>query len=102
MATMLPIIVPDAGGIRETVIEARTGLLYPPLDAVGLGRAMAKLAADPPLCRRMGKAGRELARSNFSVENYVSRLRHLYQTPAFSCGKSSPRNRRESSNFGDA
>ena len=102
MATMLPIIVPDAGGIRETVIEARTGLLYPPLDAVGLGRAMAKLAADPPLCRRMGEAGRELARSNFSVENYVSRLRHLYQTPAFSCGKSSPRNRRESSNFGDA
>jgi L-malate glycosyltransferase len=82
MAAMIPIIVPDSGGIRETVIDARTGLLYPKLDHVALGRAMATLAADSDLRHRMGTAGRELAESQFSVAQYVPLLRALYQSPA--------------------
>jgi len=82
MAATLPIIVPDAGGIRETVIEGQTGLLYPALDHVSLGRAMAKLAADSQLRRRMGEAGRELAQSKFSVEQYIPCISHLYQISA--------------------
>jgi glycosyltransferase involved in cell wall biosynthesis len=82
MAAMLPIIVPNAGGIREAVIESRTGLLYPALDHVALGRAMAKLAADPQLRASMGVEARRLAESSFSSEQYISRMIELYRLPS--------------------
>jgi glycosyltransferase involved in cell wall biosynthesis len=82
MAAMLPIIVPNTGGIQEIVRHGQTGLLYPALDHQELGRTMTKLAASPELRARMGKAGRQLAESTFSVERYVSRLYGLYRMPA--------------------
>jgi glycosyltransferase involved in cell wall biosynthesis len=47
------------------------GLLVPPGDAAGLGKAAGRLLRDPALARAMGRAGRELVRGAFSVDHMV-------------------------------
>ena len=76
MAVGLPVVVPNAGGIREIVEHGVTGLLYPALDYEALGEAMAKLSGREDLRRSLGVAGHQSVRDRFSVEQY---LRCLYQ-----------------------
>ena len=78
MATGLPVIVPDAGGMMEAVDDGETGLVYHVLDHGGLAAAMARLDADAELRRSMGLAARRAAEERFSVPDYVRRLYSLY------------------------
>ncbi len=78
MATGLPVCVPASGGIREAVDEGVTGLVYPALDHEALAAAMCRLHADPDLRESMGRAGRRVAETRFSVREYVRRLYGLY------------------------
>ena len=57
MATGVPVVAPAAGGPLDLVRDGVTGLLYPPEDDAALRRAVARLARDPPLRERMGRAG---------------------------------------------
>lgn len=67
-AASRPVIVSDAGGQQETVIEGRTGLRVPPGDAEALADAMAKVMAMGPEARAaMGAAGHENAVAHYSV-----------------------------------
>ena len=52
------IIASDMPGCREVVIDGATGLLVPPGDVAALAAAIARLAADPALRRRLGAAAR--------------------------------------------
>jgi len=58
MASGLPVIAADAGGLRESVRPNLNGLLVPPHDASGFGDAIVALALDPPRRRAMGRAAR--------------------------------------------
>jgi glycosyltransferase involved in cell wall biosynthesis len=53
-----PIIASDMPGCREIVVPGKTGLLVPPHDVAALANAIAALAGDLALRRRMGEAGR--------------------------------------------
>ena len=53
-----PIVASDMPGCREVVAPGETGLLVPPHDPAALAGAIATLAADSDLRRRMGGAGR--------------------------------------------
>jgi len=53
-----PIVASDMPGCREVVAPGETGLLVPPHDVAALADAIATLARDPGLRRRMGEAGR--------------------------------------------
>ena len=53
-----PIVASDMPGCREAVVAGETGLLVPPRDVRALAQAIAILAGDPALRRRMGEAGR--------------------------------------------
>ncbi|MGR2737570.1 glycosyltransferase family 4 protein [Billgrantia sp. Q4P2] len=68
MSTGRPVITCDSPGCRETVIEGVNGWLVPPGDAEALAARMQAFIDDPALVGRMGKAGRELAKSRFSTE----------------------------------
>jgi len=57
-------------GPDEIVEHGRSGLLVPPGDTAALARAMARLAADTGLRRRMGEAARERSRA-FSLERIL-------------------------------
>ncbi|MCX7804001.1 MAG: glycosyltransferase family 4 protein [Planctomycetota bacterium] len=78
MATGLPAIVPDAGGIVEAVDDGATGLVYNALDHEALADAMAKLHASPDLRRQMGASARKVAEERFSVRSYMRRLYAMY------------------------
>jgi glycosyltransferase involved in cell wall biosynthesis len=55
MATSLPVIATDVGGIPELVKSGDNGLLVAPGDPVGLARAIQQLADNPEESRRMGQ-----------------------------------------------
>jgi glycosyltransferase involved in cell wall biosynthesis len=58
MATGLPVVASNVGGVAEVVVDGGTGLLVPPGDAQSLATAIERLLEDPALCRRFGEAGR--------------------------------------------
>lgn len=67
-AASRPVIVSDAGGQQETVIEGKTGFRVPPSDAPALAEAMARLIAmDADARNAMGAAGHENASRHYSV-----------------------------------
>ena len=79
MAAGLPLVVSDVGGNSEAVIDGETGIVVPAHDPVRLGAAIARLAAEPELARRYGKAGQERAMREFSIDSCVSRYEQLYE-----------------------
>jgi glycosyltransferase involved in cell wall biosynthesis len=78
MATALPVIVPDQGGMKEAVEPEQTGSVYPALDSDALGVAMLTLAGDAPRRRAFGLAGRRRAETHFSSDAYVDTLYQGY------------------------
>ena len=73
------IVASDMPGCREIVRDGETGILVPPEDVAGLAAAIARLAADPGLRRRMGAAGRALVEREFAQEIVAQQTMALYQ-----------------------
>ena len=61
-----PIIASDMPGCREVIVPGETGLLVPPHDMRALAQAIAALARDPALRRKLGEAGRARACAEFA------------------------------------
>jgi glycosyltransferase involved in cell wall biosynthesis len=61
MAAGLPVVGWRAGNLPYLAEHEREGLLVAPGDLDGLARALARLADDPALRRRLGEAARERA-----------------------------------------
>lgn len=61
MASGLPVVATTVGGVPELVDHGETGLLVPPHDPEALGAAIGRLAGDPSLRVRLGRAARERA-----------------------------------------
>ena len=61
-----PIVASDMPGCREIVVPGETGLLVPAGDVAALAEAIAALAADAALRRRMGEAGRRRVVAGFA------------------------------------
>jgi glycosyltransferase involved in cell wall biosynthesis len=74
----LPVLATDICGCNEIVVDGVTGLLVKPRDVEGLRDAMARLAADPPLRRKMGLAARNRVIENFGRQRVWNALLSLY------------------------
>lgn len=72
-----PVIGSEIGGNPDMIDDGRTGLLVPPGDVTALARAMARLVADPDLCRRLGDAAR-LSTRPFSPDAVAASFEDLY------------------------
>jgi glycosyltransferase involved in cell wall biosynthesis len=79
MAAGLPVIATDVGGNRESVADGETGLIVPAKDPAALSTAILALASDAALRRRFGAAGRQRARSLFTLEGCVAQYDALYR-----------------------
>jgi glycosyltransferase involved in cell wall biosynthesis len=66
MASGLPIVSTEAGGIPELVRHEENGLLCPPGDVEALARAMGIMAADPALRARFASANRRKILEQFT------------------------------------
>ena len=74
MATGLPVVSTNIGGIPEMVIENETGFLVEPGDAVAMADAINKIVGDASMARRLGQSAYEQARTLFSIEKNVREL----------------------------
>ena len=54
------------------------GILYPPSDSAALAAALRRLAGDPGLRARMGRAGEERAR-RFAPERVAAEVQGVYE-----------------------
>lgn len=77
MLSARPIVASDVPGPREVVQPGQTGLLVPEGDADALAAAIARLAEDPALARRLAVAGRELAIQRFSAQRMAAEYERL-------------------------
>ncbi len=72
MAAGKPVVASEIPANRELVVDGETGYLVPVGDATAFAQWTDRLLADPEAARRMGEAGRERMRSDFSVEAMVA------------------------------
>lgn len=75
----LAIVATDVPGNRYVVRNQREGLLVPPRSPPALAAAIARLANDEPLRRRLGQQARKRVGETFSVANVQTRLHQLYE-----------------------
>ena len=80
MACETPVVATRVGGIKEVVVDRKTGLLVPPGDPVRLGKAIATLIEDPKLAARMGKAGRKRVIQHFTWDRIAEKTLKLYRS----------------------
>jgi len=59
-----PIIAADSGGVRDAVIDGKTGIIVPEDDAFKAAWAIEKLLNEPALRRELGENGVDYAREN--------------------------------------
>lgn len=71
MATGLPVVATNVGGVPEIVEANRSGLLVPAEDVAALGAALARVVTDEALRRTLGARGREVVESRFRIGTMV-------------------------------
>ena len=81
-AMALPVVCSDADGLAENVADGLTGFVTPRRDPVALAEALARLAADAALRRRMGTAGRERAQACFRPAAQIAAFDRFYRALA--------------------
>jgi glycosyltransferase involved in cell wall biosynthesis len=79
MASRLPVVATNVGGIPEVVIHGETGLLVPPRNPSALARAILRLYSDKTLASRLGQKGYELVHRKFSAESMADKVVRLYE-----------------------
>jgi glycosyltransferase involved in cell wall biosynthesis len=78
MARGRPVVATAVDGIPEIVLEGRTGLLHPHGDAETLASHLLSLLEDDALAARIGGAGREFVKMEWSRERFAANMARLY------------------------
>lgn len=72
MAIGLPVVATDIGGLRDHVVDGKTGLSVPAADVRALATAIARLLDDAQLRTELGRAARAHAVSAFAPEKFAT------------------------------
>jgi glycosyltransferase involved in cell wall biosynthesis len=80
LASGLPVVSTDVGGVADVVQDGRSGFLVPAGDVPAIVRGLRRLAEDPDLRRRMGEHGRLFVVPRYSVPRLVEDMDRLYGT----------------------
>lgn len=78
MSAGRPVIASDVGGCKEIVLHGETGMLVRPKDPEALAGQIIQLLEEPELRKRLGRAARERAESEFDIKQTVARLEGIY------------------------
>jgi glycosyltransferase involved in cell wall biosynthesis len=79
MMTGLACVTTGAGSIGELAEHEKTALVVPGQDPVALREAVARLAGDPTLRARLGKAAREFCVARYAYETMLDRMEAVYR-----------------------
>jgi glycosyltransferase involved in cell wall biosynthesis len=89
MASEVACVLTRVGGIPEAVDDGEEGLLVPAGDADALARALSQVLEDDDLRQRLGAAGRERVRREFSIDRAVRTLEERYTAVLTGAGSGS-------------
>jgi phenylacetate-CoA ligase len=78
MASGLPIVTTDVGGVGEFVANGVGGLIVPSRDAQAFAAALEHYLTSPPAARKAGDYNRQKAATEFSWRNSALRLLGVY------------------------
>ena len=79
MLVGLPCVTTDAGAIGEAAIADHTAVVVAKENAVALAAGIDRVLSDPGLARRIAVAGKERARSRFSLVTMLDRMELVFQ-----------------------
>jgi len=80
MASALPVIGSEVGGIPELVKNGYNGLLIPPADPEKLARAIQHLVENPKILKQMGTRGRKRMEEEFTLDRKIIETEKLCHT----------------------
>ncbi|MCX6559125.1 MAG: glycosyltransferase family 4 protein [Candidatus Aminicenantes bacterium] len=83
MASRLPVVATQVGGIPEVVLHDETGLLVLPRSPRALAEAIYAIYKDPELARRFGERGRQVVHERFSSLAMARKTIALYKRIAY-------------------
>jgi colanic acid/amylovoran biosynthesis glycosyltransferase len=79
MACGLPVVTTDCGGMRELVSDGIEGFVVPPRQPEAMTRELARLATNPKLRERLGRAARRTTVERFNIGAQIARFGELYR-----------------------
>lgn len=77
MLAKKPVIGSNHGGLTEIIVNNKTGFLVEPNNEIQLAEAISKLIEDSDLRKTYGKNGYQRAKTEFSVDNYISKFEKI-------------------------
>ena len=80
MASALPVIASECGGVSEMVVPGLTGILVPPGDVGALASAIQRLVLDDAGRVAMGEAARRRAKTEFQLARFVRQFERTYRS----------------------
>jgi glycosyltransferase involved in cell wall biosynthesis len=78
MAAQVPVLATRVSAVPEVVADGATGILVPPADEAALSDAIVRLAGDPELRRRLGRAGPAAVHARFGLERMFDETLAVY------------------------
>lgn len=79
MASSLPVVATNVGGIPEIVEDGINGILVPPRNSESLFQSILYLLKNEEKAKEMGQAGYRLVREKFSIEKMVREISRIYK-----------------------
>ena len=78
-ACNLPVIVSNAGGLPEVVVDGVTGFIVPTKDYKTAAEKILEMSQDPELREKLGKKGREFVVRNYEWSECANVMEQLYR-----------------------
>ena len=86
MAAGAPVLAPDQGGPRETVVQGGSGALYRSGDAGDLAQKLVSLLSDPAGLDRLSAGARRRTEERYTTRRTVDSLDEALRSLAPMCG----------------
>lgn len=80
MACETPVVASAVGGIKEVVVQEKTGILVEPANPKQLAEGINRLLKDKALAQKMGKEGRKRVEEKFSWTYIAQQTKTLYES----------------------
>jgi len=79
MASGIPVVATNVGGLSEVVKDGISGILVPPKDSEALSGAIMSLLKDSQAAKQMGDEGHKISREKFSSKMMIRKIEGLYK-----------------------